>query len=246
MSDPIWNRFLTERDKAVFAAAGYGARAGFGNRPALLVIDVNYNFCGDRREPILESIKRWRNSCGAEAWDGVARIKELIDVAHAQGLPVIYTTAVRRADNWDSGSWSWKNSRTGERALVARTERDGNEIVDEIAPEPQDILVLKQKPSGFFGTNLLSYLVLLGCDSVVVTGTTTSGCVRATVLDAFSNNFRVIVAEEACFDRSQASHAINLCDMHAKYADVLAVEEVKRYLASLPKGLFDLPPGTPA
>ena len=102
-----------------------------------------------------------------------------------------------------------------------------------------------QKPSGFYGTNLLSYLVLLGCDSVVVTGTTTSGCVRATVLDAFSNNFRVTVAEEGCFDRSQASHAINLCDMHAKYADVLPVAEVKSYLASLPKGLFDLPRGVP-
>ena len=191
----------------------------------------------------MESIKRWRNSCGAEAWDSVARIRELIDVAHAQGVPVIYTTGVRRADNWDSGSWSWKNSRTGERTLVARTERDGNEIVDEIAPEPHDIVVPKQKPSGFFGTNLLSYLVLLGCDSVIVTGTTTSGCVRATVLDAFSNNFRVTVAEEACFDRSEASHAINLCDIQAKYADVLNVEEVKRYLASLPKGLFDLPRG---
>src|SRR5207247_11344069 len=82
MTEPIWNQFLTERDKQVFAAAGYGARAGFGQRPALLVIDVNYNFCGDRREPILESIKRWRNSCGAEAWDGVARIRELIDAAH--------------------------------------------------------------------------------------------------------------------------------------------------------------------
>src|SRR5438093_1179149 len=123
------------------------------------------------------------------------------------------------------------------------TGRDGNEIVDEIAPEPHDIVVLKQKPSGFFGTNLLSYLVLFGCDSVIVTGTTTSGCVRATVLDAFSNNFRVTVVEEACFDRSQASHAINLCDMQAKYADVLPVQEVKRYLASLPKGLFELPRG---
>ena len=245
MTEPIWNRFLTERDKQVFAAAGYGARAGFGQRPALLVIDVNYNFCGDRRLPILESIKKWRNSCGEEAWEGVARIRELIDVAHAQGLPVIYTTGVRRDDNWDSGSWSWKNSRTDERPVVAKTERDGNEIVDEIAPELQDLVVLKRKPSGFYGTDLLSYLVLLGCDSVIVTGTTTSGCVRATVLDAFSNNFRVTVAEEGCFDRSQASHAINLCDMHAKYADVLPVAEVKQYLTSLPKGLFELPRGVP-
>jgi len=158
-------------------------------------------------------------------------------------VPVIYTTGVRRADNWDSGSCSWKNTRTGEGPLVTRTERDGDEIVDEIAPEPHDTVVLKQKPSGFFGSNVLSYLVLLGCDSVIVTGTTTSGSVRATVLDAFSNNFRVTIPEEACFDRSEASHAINLCDMHAKYADVLKVEEVKRYLASLPKGLFDPPSG---
>ena len=179
MTEPIWNRFLTERDKQVFAAAGYGARAGFGQRPALLVIDVNYNFCGDRREPILESIKRWRNSCGAEAWDGVARIRELIDAAHAQGVPVIYTTGVRRPDNWDSGGWSWKNSRTEETPRVTGTERDGDEIVDEIAPEPHDVVILKQKPSGFFGTNLLSYLILLGCDSVIVTGTTTSGSGRS-------------------------------------------------------------------
>src|SRR5262249_31636813 len=99
MTEPIWNRFLPDRDRPVFAAAGYAAPAGFGHRPALLVIDVNYNFCGDRREPILKSIERWRNSCGEEAWDGVARIRELIDVAHAQGVPVIYTTAVRRADH---------------------------------------------------------------------------------------------------------------------------------------------------
>src|SRR5687768_14010808 len=65
MSEPVWNRFLTERDKEVFAAAGYGTRQGYGKRPALLVVDVNYNFCGDRPEPIQESIKRWRNSCGA-------------------------------------------------------------------------------------------------------------------------------------------------------------------------------------
>jgi maleamate amidohydrolase len=79
---------------------------------------------------------------------------------------------------------------------------------------------------------------------VIVTGTTTSGCVRATVLDAFSLNYRISLAEEGCFDRSQASHAINLCDMHAKYADVLKTSEVLAYLDSLPNGMFDLPPGS--
>lgn len=243
MSEPVWTKFLTERDKAVFAAAGYGERGGFGKRPALLVIDVIYAFCGDKSEPILESIKRWRNSCGEESWPAVAAIKSLIDKAHEKGLPVIYTTGVRREDNWDSGSWSWKNSRGGERPKVAATNRDGNEIVDEIAPAPQDIVILKQKPSGFFGTNMTSYLTLLGCDSVIVTGTTTSGCVRATVLDAFSLNYRVALAEEGCFDRSQASHAINLCDMNAKYADVVKTSEVLTFFDSLPADMFDLPKG---
>jgi nicotinamidase-related amidase len=126
---------------------------------------------------------------------------------------------------------------------VPVTNIDGNEIMAEIAPASRDIVVHKQKPSGFFGTNMASYLQLLGADSVIVTGTTTSGCVRATVLDAFSLNFRVAVAEEGCFDRSQASHAINLCDMHAKYADVVKTAEVLSYFDMLPNGLFELPRG---
>ena len=114
-----------------------------------------------------------------------------------------------------------------------------------IAPGPKDIVIKKQKPSGFFGTNLASYLTLLGCDSVIVVGTTTSGCVRATVVDAFSLNYRATLAEEGCFDRSEASHAISLCDMHAKYADVVSTAEILSYFGTLPAGLFDLPSGNP-
>jgi nicotinamidase-related amidase len=244
MSEPVWNKFLTERDRAVFDASGYGARGGFGKRPALLIIDVNWAFCGDRPQPILESIKRWRNSCGEDAWRALPYIRELIDKCHDKGVPVIYTTGVARADNWDSGSWAWKNARSGEDRRTIVSNLDGNEIVTPIAPAPTDIVVLKQKPSGFFGTNMTSYLTLLGCDSLIVTGTTTSGCVRATVLDAFSLNYRVAIAEEGCFDRSQASHAINLCDMNAKYADVVKTSEILSYLQSLPSGMFDLPKGT--
>ena len=114
-----------------------------------------------------------------------------------------------------------------------------------ISPGPRDIVIYKQNPSGFFGTNLASYLTLLGCDSVIVVGTTTSGCVRASVVDAFSLNYRVILAEEGCFDRSEASHALSLCDMHAKYADVLPISEILDYIARLPADLFDLPSGAP-
>jgi nicotinamidase-related amidase len=117
--------------------------------------------------------------------------------------------------------------------------------VAEIAPQPRDIVICKQKPSVFFGTPLASFLTLLGADSLIVTGTTTSGCVRATVIDAFSHNYRVSVVEEGCFDRSQASHAINLCDMHAKYADIVKLDEALAFIESLPRGLFDLPKGEP-
>jgi nicotinamidase-related amidase len=243
MSEPIWNKFLTERDKAVFGTSGYGARQGFGKRPALIIIDVNWAFCGDKREPILESIKRWRNSCGEDAWDALPYIRKLIDKCHDKGVPVIYTTGVRREDNWDAGSWSWKNSRNSEDKSVPVPNLDANEIVAPIAPGPKDIVVLKQKPSGFFGTNMASYLNLLGCDSVIVTGTTTSGCVRATVLDAFSLNYRITLAEEGCFDRSQASHAINLCDMNAKYADVVKTSEVVEFIDKLPPGQYNMPDG---
>ena len=249
MSEPIWNRFLTERDKAVFAAGGFGARAGFGKRPALLVIDVNWAFCGERPEPILESIKRWRTSCGEDAWVALPYIKQLIDKAHAKGLPVIYTTGEGRPDKWDRGSWSWKSSRAGETGATPAAGSnmpplDGNEIAAPIAPAPQDIVIRKQKPSGFFGSNLASYLTLLGCDSIILCGTTTSGCVRATCLDAFSLNYRVTLAEEGCFDRSEASHAINLCDMDAKYADVVETSEILQFFDSLPGGMFELPKGS--
>jgi len=243
MSEPVWNKFLSERDKQVFAAAGYATRQGFGLRPATLVVDVNYAFCGDRPEPILESIKRWRNSCGAEAWEGVKAIKRLLAAARAKGLPVIYSTGVRRDDDWDRGSWNWKNSRAAERPRTQGSAQDGNTIVPDLAPQLQDIVIEKLKPSVFFGTPLLSFLVLLGADSLIVAGTTTSGCVRATVVDAFSNNYRVALVEEGCFDRSQASHALSLCDMNAKYADVVGLEETLAYIEALPKGLFNLPAG---
>ncbi len=244
MAARIWEKFLTERDRAVFAASGYGSRQGFGKRPALLVIDVNYAFCGERPQPILESIKRWRTSCGEDSWPAIAVIRRLIDGAHDKGVPVIYTTGTARADLWNRGSWLWTNKRSNEDAPVERPAGPpDNTIVPDIAPAPRDIVIQKEKPSAFFGTPLASYLALLGCDSVIVTGTTTSGCVRATVCDAFSMNYRVTLVEDGCFDRFQSSHAINLFDMNAKMADVRPSSEVLSFLEEYPAGQFELPSG---
>jgi nicotinamidase-related amidase len=235
---PIWDQFLTDRDKRVFASSGYGKRAGFGDRPVVLVIDVNYNFVGDRPEPIEESVKRWRNSCGAEGWEAAERIATLTDVARAQGVPVLYSTGMAsRPDGFDRGRWKDKNTRNAEDLTPQRA--DGNTIIAPIAPRPEDIVIEKGKPSVFFGTLLTSYLVDLQADSIIACGTTTGGCVRATVIDGFSHNFRMAVVEECTFDRGQASHAINLFDMHQKYADVVPLAETLDYLRGLPQGLFD-------
>jgi len=235
MAERAWDRFLTERDKRVFEAAGYGVRAGFGERPALLVIDASVNFTGERPQPILEMIKTWHNACGEEGWVAIGHIRRLLAACRERDLPVIYTTGERRPDGFDLGSWGLKNARFLED--FEREER-GNAIVPDIAPLPGELVIKKQKPSAFFGTPLLSHLVELKIDTLLVTGVSTSGCVRASVIDAFSYNYRVVVIEEGCYDRSQASHAINLCDMNAKYADVVSVDEAIGYVKRLPEGLF--------
>lgn len=234
----IWDAFLTERDRQAFAASGYAGRMGFGDRPGLMIVDVSYNFCGDKPEPLLESIKRYRNSCGEAAWDAIAVIRQLIDAFHDKGLPVFYSTNTRRLDGFDAGGWRWKNTREHE---DPEAEIAGNEIVAAIAPASQDVVIYKTKPSAFFGTPLLSQIIDLKVDSLMVCGVSTSGCVRATVIDAFSNNLKVQVIEDACFDRSEASHAINLCDMDAKYADVVPSGDAVNWVKALPSGLFRLP-----
>lgn len=227
-------RDLLSPDEAeVFAAAGYGQRAGFGARPVLAIVDVNYNFCGDKPEPILDSVKTWRNSCGEQAWAAAERIAVLANVARAAGVPVVYSTGeAPRPDGINSGRWSDKNSRRHEDAH-RRTGKDANEILPMIAPQESDIVIVKSKPSVFFGTQFLSILVELGADSVIVCGTTTSGCVRATVVDGFSYNFKMSVVEDCTFDRGRLSHLVNLFDMDQKYADVVTAAETEDFLASL-------------
>ena len=236
-----WDDILTERDKEVFALSGFGKKAGLGQRPALLIIDVNYNFTGDKPEPILESVKRFRTSCGEEGWQAVYRIRELLAEARKKHLPTFYTTAEENRSNSTLmvGGWAAKSNRTTE-DMTEQWEK-ANEIVEEFAPQPGDIIVHKQKPSAFFGTALMSMLNEVHADTVLVCGTTTSGCVRASVIDAFSYNMKVSVVEECVFDRGQASHKINLFDMAMKYADVIPLKDSIDYIRGLPDNLYAPP-----
>ena len=224
--------YLTDRDREVMALSGYGARMSFGAAPALLIVDVTYGFCGDRPEPILDSIRRWPNSCGEDAWTAIDHIGRLACAFRARKRPVIYTRGAYREDKWDMGSWLWKHARSRPDSQTRpESPLHPDEIVDAIKPQPDDLIIGKQKPSAFFGTPLQSHLTLLGVDSLIVTGCSTSGCVRATVVDGFSANYRIAVADDACFDRMQSSHATSLIDMDAKYADVMPSAEILEHLA---------------
>lgn len=228
----VWDDVLPEEDRQVFEAAGWGKDVGFGEKPVLLVVDVIYNFVGDVPEPILESIKRWRYSCGERGWEGVKHLERLIAAAREKQIPIVYTGMDRRPDGFDQGAWNWKSYRSGEASDVKGSL--GNEIVKEIAPEPQDIYFVKDKPSAFHGTHLLDYLIYLGADTVITTGTTTSGCVRASAVDATQYNYRSIVPEECVWDRSMISHKVNLLDIQMKYGDVKTTGDVIEYFRSLP------------
>ena len=233
---------ITAKGRAVYEASGYGARTGFGARPAVLVVDVNYAFTGDRNMPHLESVKKWRNSCGEAGWNAIPPTQKLLEAARNRHIPVFFSTGIdARADGFESGGWAHKNSRSREDLSVVRAQATarGNDIVREIAPQPHEFLIQKGKPSAFHGTPLLGYLIDLGIDTLIVTGTTTSGCVRASVLDAFSQNYKITIVEECTFDRFESSHAINLFDMQAKYCDVLPLSEVTAYFDTLERGLYD-------
>lgn len=229
----VWDDVLPEQDRAVYERAGWGRDAGFGDRPVLLVVDVIYNFVGDRPEPILDSIERWRYSCGERGWEGIGHLRRLLEAAHEQQVPVVYTGMDRRPDGFDQGSWNWKSHRSGEPTDVVGHK--GNEIVEEVSPLPQDVYFVKRKPSAFLGTPLLGHLVYLGADTVITTGTTTSGCVRATAVDAAQYNFHSVVPEECVWDRGELTHKVNLFDIQMKYGDVKTTDQVIDYLRGLPK-----------
>lgn len=229
MAERIWDKFLTEKDKRIYQLAGYGKRGGFGTRPALFIIDVQYNFCGDEPGQTHEDgLKTYRTHCGEAGWQAVPHIEALLKIARAKNLPVFYTQSERRPDMLDSGVQVGKNHRGTEK--ISTEGSHATQTVAPLAPEPQDILIGKRKPSAFFGTLFMSHLNFLDVDTLILTGCTTSGCLRATAVDAYSYNFKTIIPEETAFDRFEASHAINLFDLNCKYADVIPTAEVATYL----------------
>ena len=222
-----WLASIPGDDLDVYELSGFGGPSGFGGRPALLVIDVQYRTAGDRPVPIREAITTmYPTACGERAWAAMPHIARLIGAARETAIPIVYPyVAPKKAV--DAGRFGSINPQ------ITSIDERGYEFVAEVAPEEGDVLLPKRHASAFFGTALVSYLVDFGVDTVILAGCTTSGCIRATAVDAFSYNFRTIVAEECVYDRIGASHDVGLFDLDAKYADVLGTETVIRRLRQL-------------
>lgn len=221
-----WDGIIPETEQEAYRAAGFGRRSGLGRKPALLIIDVQYRTVGSVPKPFWEAIKEYPTACGEAGWAAVAEIGRLLGLFRERGWPVLYPYVAPK-ESFDSG-------RLAEKVPALMTvPRRGYDFVAEVAPGPHDVLLPKKHPSAFFGTPLASYLVDLGVDSLVVTGCTTSGCVRGSVVDAFAYNYRVLVPSDAVYDRSKVSHAVNLFDMSEKYADVVPTAEAISMLGSL-------------
>ena len=223
-----WSNMLTDRDRRVIDNAGYGKSRGLGESPLLVVIDCQYTYIG-ADEPVDQQQDRWPAGGGEGAWDAIRTIGRLLDKARETDVPILYTRNVqKRTVRFDSfaGKSTWDKNATLDGS-------EGTRIVDEIAPLEGDFVLDKSYASAFYGTPLLTYLVGLGADTLVITGVSTSGCVRASAVDAVTRGYKVAVVADAVADRIGASHQVALLDLWMKYTDVVDSVEAGDYLTSI-------------
>jgi maleamate amidohydrolase len=199
---------MSESD--VYRKQGFGNSSGFGVQPALLVVDFVNGF----NDPDLFG--------GGNIAQAIAQTAVLLAAAREAGVPVCFTRVVYAADGSDAGIFCLK----APGLKILTEDHVSSAVVDELAPAPGEYVLRKTQPSAFFGTDLIGWLVQRRVDTLIVTGATTSGCVRATVVDAMSHNFRTIVATDCVGDRALGPHDANLFDMGQKYADLMSGTEI--------------------
>ncbi|NYT68649.1 isochorismatase family protein [Pusillimonas noertemannii] len=222
----VWEDLINDEIREI--SPYYGGFAGLGERPALLCID-NYNAVfGDRAEPLKDAIKRFPSTCGPSAWAAIEPTKKLMAAARTAGIPVLHTTRAELEPTFGPGIYSTKRERP------RNNETEWNySLFSQLAALDTEVVIPKPRASAFFGTALGARLTQLRADSIIVCGNSTSGCIRASVSDAFMNGYGVCVVEECVFDRNTLSHKVNLLDMQMKYADVMFLDDVLAYIEKL-------------
>lgn len=213
---------IPEADREARRRGGMGQRVGFGERIAVIVIDM-CRYTVEERSPL---------SCGEMGWTACHAIAKLLDVARPRGIPIIYSTQ-RTAEPYSASTGGRLLSKAIASDSAFATELWPHEILEEVAPQPGDIVLVKPKPSVFFGTQLNSILIAERIDTVIITGTTTAGCVRATTDEAAALNYRVIIPQEAVADRYSLSHQVTLFDIDSWLGDVMPLDAVIGHLETV-------------
>jgi nicotinamidase-related amidase len=206
------------RQEQIYKAAGFGQPVPRGERPGIVVVDFSYGFT----DPTYPT--------GADMAAPLAATRRLTDLGREKGFPVIYTTIAYQPG--EIAMLPWLRKAAGMAALLEGTRLV--EIDNATGIQPGDPLISKKGASAFFGTGLAALLAGARVDTLIVTGATTSGCVRATVVDAVQSGFHVLVPADCCADRAKAPHDANLYDMNQKYADVTDAADIERWLSAFP------------
>jgi len=213
-----WMKAIPEADLATYRTGGFLRDVVFGERAALIVVDVTLGFCGSPGLTPEQAIAEFPTACGPVSWETMPRVAQLIKVFRDRALPIVFTSNDLVA-----------NAYTGKATKGERKKKPDprfNDFPAEVAPRDGEWVLAKTKASGFFQSPLAAYLVRERIDTAVVCGVSTSGCVRATAVDAFSHGFKTFVVDDCCFDRSWFAHCANLFDLHAKYAAVVSLGEL--------------------
>jgi maleamate amidohydrolase len=206
----------------LYAKQGMGQKIGFGAKPALLIVDMQNDFCdADAPSTLYPSIM-----------SSIEPIKQLAAAARARKVPVIYTQGLVAADGSSAGLWRYKMKHHGLGNVQIEGSR-GAAIISDLTPQAGDRVIRKWRPSAFFRTDLEIFLTVAGIDTLLLTGTSISGCVRATATDAFMRDIRPMIVREGIADRTQAVLEANLFDLQQKYADVVSLDECLAYLDTL-------------
>ena len=207
-------------DVSIYEHQGFGRRMGFGHHSALLIIDFVNGF----NDPDLFG--------GGNIGEAIARTVDLLSAARHHQLPIVFTRHVYAADQSDHGLFNLKSPPM--KALTP--DSHATQVVDELAPRPGEYVISKRYPSAFFCTDLPGWLAQRGVDTAIVSGCTTSGCIRATAVDAMGYGFRPMVVRDCVGDRAEGPHEANLFDLEQKYADVMLRDEVLETLNALNPG----------
>ena len=219
--DHCWRDVVS--DGALKIYKHYERQTYVGKKPALRAIDLYKLAYQGGPNPVEELVDIYPSSCGQFAWNAIPSTESLFKAARAVGIPIIYSTTEARPETNVGHAYATN------RQKVQRAP-DVWEIKEEFEPQEGDLMVYKQSASAFVGTPLIPQLNQMGVDSLIVCGESTSGCVRASVVDGYSNGIHVTIAEECVFDRHELSHKICLFDLHHKYADVMHTDKIIDHL----------------